>query len=91
MITREMIAAGYKKGYVRLINNPNDNCVAAQIGEIWFYFAGMEDEIFSAEEYVESYTFDEIVDNIFFALDTTIKDYFEEEYEYYYCYLNERI
>ena len=91
MITREMIETGCEKGYVRLVNNPNDNCVAAQIGEIWFYFAGMDDETLQAEEYAQSYTFDKIVDNIFFALNTTIKDYFEDEYLYYYHYLNEHI
>ena len=91
MITKRMIEIGYDKGYVRLIDNPNDNCVAAQIGEIWFYFAGFESELFKADEYEQSYTFDEIVDNIFLALDTTIKTYFEDEYLYYYHYLSERI
>ena len=91
MITREMIEAGYKKGYVRLINNPIDDCVAVRIGHTWCYFAGIDDGIFSAEEYEQSHTFDEIINNIFLTLDTTIKDYFEDEYLYYYYYLNERI
>ena len=91
MITREMIETGYKKGYVRLINNPIDDYVAVRIGKIWCYFAGIDDGIFSVEEYIQSHTFDEIIDNIFDTLNTTIKEYFEDEYLYYYHYLNERI
>lgn len=43
-ITKSMIRNGYKNGIVFLISNPNDGCIAAQIGDNWFYFAGSENE-----------------------------------------------
>ena len=91
MITREMIESGYKQGYVRLIDNPNDNCVAAQIGTHWFYFADIEDQIFQAEEYKKMYADEVIVDQISSTLDDFFKREFEDEYLYYYHYLSERI
>lgn len=89
-ITKSMIANGYKNGIVFLISSPNDGGIACQIGESWFYFAGMEDEFMTPEEYEASYTEDEIVNNITATLyDFESDDVFEDEYWYYYDYLKE--
>lgn len=89
-ITKSMIANGYKYGIVFLISSPNDSSIACQIGESWFYFAGMEDEYMTPEEYEASYTEDEIVSNIVATLyDFESDDVFEDEYWYYYEYLKE--
>ena len=89
-ITKSMITNGYKDGIVFLISSPNDGSIACQIGEGWFYFAGMEDEHMTPEEYEESYTEDEIIDNILSTLYAfEADDVFEDEYWYYYFYLKE--
>ena len=89
-ITKSMIVNGYRSGVVSLISSPNDNGIACQIGGHWFYFAGMEDEYMTPEEYKESYTEDEIVNNILVTLyDFESDDVFEDEYWYYYFYLKE--
>lgn len=88
-ITRQMVEDGYREGLICLINNPNDDCVSAQIGEYWFYFAGSENEDMTVDEYENEYTFDEIVDYIFGTLDSDFKTEFEDEYLYYYYYLKE--
>lgn len=88
-ITKSMIRNGYKNGIIFLISNPNDGCIAAQIGDNWFYFAGSENENMTVEEYKEEYTSEEIVDYIFTVLDSDFKTEFEDEYLYYYYYLKE--
>ena len=89
-ITKSMITNGYRSGIVSLISSPNDGSIACQIGESWFYFAGMEDEYMTPEEYEASYTEDEVIDNILSTLyDFEADDVFEDEYWYYYYYLKE--
>lgn len=88
-ITRQMIEDGYREEIIFLINNRNDGCISAQIGENWFYFAGSENEGLTVDEYESEYTFDEIVDYIFNALDSGFEDEFPDEYWYYYYYLKE--
>lgn len=88
-ITRQMVEEGYKGGIIYLINNINDGCIACQIGENWFYFAGNENESMTVNEYESEYTVDEIVDYIFNVLDSDFKTEFEDEYWYYYYYLKE--
>lgn len=44
MTFKEMIFKGLCDGTVKIISNPNDDCIACQIGEFWFYFIGSEDE-----------------------------------------------
>ena len=90
-ITRQMIKEGYQKGFVWLINNPNDGCISAQIGNQWFYFAGNENDELTVESYKEVYTSEEIVDYIFSVLDSDFKTEFEDEYLYYYYFLKERL
>lgn len=88
-ITRSMVANGYKKGVIYLMSSPNDDCIAACIGDNWFYFAGMENETMTPEEYKAEYTVDEIVYSIYSVLDSDFKTEFEDEYLYYYYYLKE--
>lgn len=88
-ITRQMVEDGYREELIYLINNPLDGCIAAQIGDNWFYFAGSENENMTVDEYEAEYTFDEIIDHIFDVLDSDFKTEFEDEYWYYYYYLKE--
>lgn len=88
-ITRQMIEEGYKDGIIFLINNQNDGCISAQIGENWFYFAGSENESMTVDEYESEYTLDEIIDYIFSVLDDGFEEEFPDEYWYYYYYLKE--
>lgn len=64
-ITKEMIFKGLCNETIRIINNPNDDCIAAQIGSYWFYFTESENEDLSSEEYYETYTKEEITDMIY--------------------------
>ena len=58
MTFKEMIFKGLCDGTVKIIINPNDDCIACQIGEFWFYFIGSEDEDLTPDEVYESYTTD---------------------------------
>lgn len=55
MTFKEMIFKGLCDGTVKIISNPNDDCIACQIGEFWFYFIGSEDENLTPDEVYESY------------------------------------
>lgn len=63
-ITKSMILKGLDTWIVQIINNPNDGCISAQIGDSWFYYAGMEDESLPAKEYLKIYDFDTIAEMI---------------------------
>ena len=73
------IVNGLWNGTVRLISNPNDGCIACQIGEYWFYFIGSEDENLTPEEVKINYDVFTIAQMI---LDTII-DLDDDEYTYY--------
>jgi hypothetical protein len=73
------IVNGLWNGTVRLISNPNDGCIACQIGEYWFYFIGSEDENLTLEEVRNNYDVFTIAQMI---LDTII-DLDDDEYTYY--------
>lgn len=49
------IVNGLWNGTVKLISNPNDGCLACQIGDYWFYFIGSEDENLTPEEAKKNY------------------------------------
>lgn len=53
MTFKEMIFKGLCDGTVKIISNPNDDCIACQIGEFWFYFIGSEDENLTPDEVYE--------------------------------------
>lgn len=64
-ISKELIFKGLCNGTIRIINNPNDYCIAAQIGDSWFYFAGNENDDMEANRYLEIYTKEEIAEMIY--------------------------
>jgi hypothetical protein len=73
------IVNGLWNGTVRLISNPNDNCIACEIGEYWFYFIGSEDENLKPEEVRTNYDVFTVAQMI---LDAII-DLDDDEYTYY--------
>lgn len=66
-------------GRAKLISNPNDNCLACQIGEYWFYFIGCEDENLTPQEARTHYDIFTIAQMILSA----IIDLDDDEYDYY--------
>lgn len=68
MTLKEMIFKGLCDGTVEIINNSNDDCIACQIGEFWFYFIGSEDEDLTSDEVYESYTKEELAEMIYSTL-----------------------
>lgn len=89
-ISKEEILAGLQNDLVRIINNSADGCIAAMIGEHWFYFTGIEDESMSAETYLDLYNYNEIADMIHKTInEAPIKDPTDDfEWRYYKCILN---
>ena len=73
------IINGLWNGTVRLISSPNDDCIACEIGEYWFYFIGMEDENLKPEEVIYNYDVFTIAQMILEA----IVDLDDDEYTYY--------
>ena len=66
-------------GTARLIESPNDGCIACKIGEYWFYFIGQEDELLKPDEVREQYGLFELAELILEA----IIDLDDDEYTYY--------
>ncbi len=73
------IVNGLWDGTVKLISNPNDGCLACQIGEYWFYFIGSEDENLKPEEVKHHYDVFTIAQMILEAM----IDLDDDEYTYY--------
>ena len=73
------IVNGLWNGTVRLISSPNDNCLACEIGEYWFYFIGSEDENLKPDEVRLNYDVFTIAQMILDA----IVDLDDDEYTYY--------
>lgn len=66
MITRDMIKNGFENGTIS-IEEKYSECIGicCKIGEMAFYFLGLEDENITKEEYWKSYTLDMTIDMIF--------------------------
>ena len=66
MITREMIQNGFGNGSIS-IEDEFGGCISlcCRIADNAFYFAGMEDGDLTAEEFLKSYTMNEIVDMLY--------------------------
>lgn len=66
MITKEMISNGLKDGLVS-IEDSWGGClgICCKIGDMSFYFAGMEGTDLSLDEYMKTYTQEETVDMIY--------------------------
>lgn len=88
MTFKEMIFKGLCDGTVKIISNPNDDCIACQIGEFWFYFIGSEDEDLTPDEVYESYTKEQLTEMIYSTLQDMEKNEFDEV-EYYKAFLEE--
>lgn len=84
-----MIFKGLCDGVVKIISNPNDDCIACQIGEYWFYFIGNEDENLSPDEVYESYTKEQLTEMIYSTLQDMENNEFDEV-EYYKAFLKEK-
>lgn len=80
-ITKEMILKGLEEGVIKLINNTNDNDIAAQIKKHWFYFASQTPNAdLSVEEFIGIYDNDEIAELIYEAInDEPIKGKTEDD------------
>lgn len=65
MITKEMISNGLKNGLIEIEDNFGIRC---KIGDISFYFAGMEGTDLPLDEYKRTYTNEETVDMIYEVL-----------------------
>ena len=84
-ITKDEIKNGLRKGFVKLVTDPNmESGTVCQIGDNWFYFGGPTAEDMTPEEYRKNIPEEDIVNEIFDTLDAFRKDrYFLGEYEYY--------
>lgn len=80
------IVNGLWNGTVKLISNPNDGCLACQIGDYWFCFIGSDDENLTPEEAKKNYDVFTIAKLILEAIDD-IKNIDEDEHSYYYSVL----
>ena len=89
MTFKEMIFKGLCDGTVKIISNPNDDCIACQIGEFWFYFIGSEDENLTPDEVYESYIKEQLTEMIYSTLQDMEKNEFDEV-EYYKAFLEEK-
>ena len=66
MITREMIQNGFDNGSIS-IEDEFGGCISlcCRIADNAFYFSSIEDENLMAEEFLKSYTMNEIIDMIY--------------------------
>ena len=66
MITKEMIKNGFDAGLIS-IEDSFEGCISlcCRIWDNAFYFAGYEDASLTANQYLESYTMDEIVNMLY--------------------------
>ena len=89
MISFEDIKMGYRNGYIWLIDSPNGDGTACQIGLRWFYFGDEKTEKINAREYAEKYSEDSILHDIKKVLDEFIQEmpdyyaYFEDTLHYF--------
>lgn len=93
MITKELLKLGYNSGFIRLEHNPLASAsqgVICRIGDEphlnWFCFGGLTADESSVEEYMQNFTTDEILDEIYETLDDFRKcnyDEFNDEYAFY--------
>ena len=83
MITKEMIRKGVLQSVIQFMPGPNGHVTICRIGDCWFYFGGQEAETMSPAEYLTSISFDDLVNEVFDAIDSI---YRLDECEYEYCY-----
>ena len=88
-ITLDAVKTAYRNGVARLAESPNDDGVVCRIGDNWFYFGGTTAEGSSVEEYRENVPEEDIVREIFDAIEGIGKDLDADEYIYYASVLEE--
>lgn len=91
-LNKDIIKNGIINHHIKIINNPNDDCIAAKIGDFWFYFIGSKDETLSADEVYESFTKEELSELILNAINDLKYDdegHITSEWLYYKAYLLE--
>ena len=98
MITKQMVQAGYSSGVIRLVLSPNEDGIACQIGDCWFYFGGLTAEEYSSvDAFKADIPEDVILKDIFTVLEAFRQDgdnghqEFSDEYLYYQMFLNEHL
>lgn len=92
MITPKMVKDGYEAGQIRIIDSPNGDGAACQIGDNWFYFGGHMAECETADSYVQKVPKDDIAREVYEALDDFWNcgdENLMDEYLYYELYLEE--
>ena len=91
MLSKEMIKKGIEEGIIRFIVDPNmEHGTVCEIGAYWFYFGGLTAEEENPDEFLQSANIDDIVNDIYDALEDIHKDT-PSEYLYYLCYLTENL
>lgn len=85
MELKEMIIKGLSDGTVRLIQNPNDDCISCEIGEYWFYFIDSEYENETPDVVFETFTKEKLAEMIVDAM----SELDENEMQYYKAVLHE--
>ena len=90
MKLKDMIFKGLYDGTVAIISNPNDDYIACQIGDNWFYFIGSEYEDLTPDEVYESFTKEDLTNMIYNTLESFKNDDdFIDEFDYYQSILEE--
>lgn len=84
LITKKLVKDGLKANLI--LPELNDDGLVAHIGDNWFYFGGSEFEYTNPEEI----SFEVLVNEIKLVLDD-FQTEFEDEYLYYFFYLNEKL
>lgn len=87
VLLKDLVLEGLKQGLVKIIESPNDGCVACEIGDNWFYFISCEDENMSPAEVLSSYSLEDLSELIRLAID----DLDTDEKLYYHAYLEENL
>lgn len=91
VITKELISHAFTWGYVQLRNaNSAVSETVCRIGENWFYFGGETAEELSPQEYRKAVPHEDIVNEIFSALESFREnEEYSNEYAYYEAYLSD--
>lgn len=91
VIDKALISHALSWGYIKLVPDPNECAeTVCMIGGFWFYFGGDTAEELTPTEYYKEVPFDEIVSEIFNALeDFRIQEDFHDEYACYEAYLRD--
>lgn len=92
-ISRGIIRDGLANEVIRLIIDPiMGTGTVCEIGDGWFYFGGITTEGMRPEDVAIEIPEDDIIDEIYNALeDFRTDDVFSDEYEYYRTFLEENL